>query len=156
MIRPAREDDVAAVENVVRQAYAVYVPAIGREPAPMTADYRRLVAAGETWVAEEHEKVVGVLVVRPQGEALLLENVAVPPAEQGRGLGRALVDFAEQHARELGLGEVTLYTNEAMTENLRFYPRLGYEETSRRVEDGYARVYFRKRVLYSSPGGAKR
>ncbi len=53
----------------------------------------------------------------------------------------------------LGLPEVSLYTNEAMVENLRLYPRLGFVETGRRVEDGYRRVFFRKslddRVLRS-------
>jgi hypothetical protein len=39
---------------------------------------------------------------------------------------------------------VTLYTNEAMVENLRLYRRLGFVETDRRVEDGYRRVFFRK------------
>jgi N-acetylglutamate synthase-like GNAT family acetyltransferase len=146
VIRPAREDDVAAVESIVRQAYDVYVPRMGREPAPMTASYPRLVRAGQTWVAEEDGEIVGVLVVRPQGGALLLENVAVAPARQGRGIGRELIAFAERQARELGLAEVTLYTNEQMTENLLFYPALGFEETGRRVEDGYARVYFRKRL----------
>ena len=56
----------------------------------------------------------------------------------------ALIDFAERRARELGLPAVTLYTNEAMVENLRLYPRLGFVETERRVEDGYRRVFFRK------------
>jgi hypothetical protein len=41
---------------------------------------------------------------------------------------------------------VTLYTNEAMVENRRLYARLGYAETGRRVEDGYRRVFFRKRL----------
>ena len=88
--------------------------------------------------------MVGVLVIRAAGDALELENVAVDPGHQGRGHGRALIAFAERQARELGLSEVTLYTNEAMVENLRLYPRLGFVETGRRVEDGYRRVFFRK------------
>ena len=72
------------------------------------------------------------------------ENVAVEPTEQGHGHGRALVSFAERHARECGLAAVELYTNEAMAANIRLYPRLGYVETGRRVDDGYHRVYFRK------------
>jgi ribosomal protein S18 acetylase RimI-like enzyme len=110
----------------------------------MTADYAELIGRGEVWVADENGRAVGVLVLRPLGDSLLLENVAVLPALQGRGIGRALIAFAERHGRELGLTEITLYTNEAMTENIRLYPRLGYVETGRRIEEGYARVYFRK------------
>jgi ribosomal protein S18 acetylase RimI-like enzyme len=110
----------------------------------LTADYASLVAAGEVWVGEVDERVVGVLVIRASDDVLELENVAVDPAEQGRGHGRALVSFAESQAREQGLTAVELYTNEAMAENVELYPRLGYVETGRRTEDGYRRVYFRK------------
>ncbi len=54
--------------------------------------------------------------------------------------------FAEEHARTEGLAEVVLYTNERMTENLRFYPALGFTETGRGVQDGFARVFYRKAV----------
>jgi ribosomal protein S18 acetylase RimI-like enzyme len=143
-IRRAEDGDVTAVRAVVDAAYSHYVPRLGRPPAPMTADYEKLVSAGEAWVAEADGRVIGVLVTRPSGDALELENVAVDPAQQGQGHGRALVSFAEGHARELGLAAVELYTNEAMVENVRLYPRLGYVEVGRRVEDGYRRVYFRK------------
>jgi ribosomal protein S18 acetylase RimI-like enzyme len=145
-IRPALPDDALAVAACVRAAYAGYVERIGREPAPMGADHAGLIAAGEVWVACESGRVVGVVVLRPQPPALLVENVAVLPERQGRGLGRELMRFAEGHARRAGLTEVTLYTNEMMTENLRFYPALGYVETGRGVQDGFARVFFRKRL----------
>ena len=143
-IRRAVADDVTAVRAVVEAAYVHYVPRIGREPAPMTADYETLVAAGDVWIGERDGRVVGVLVIRASGDALELENVAVDPAEQGLGHGRSLVSFAEGHARALGLAAVELYTNEAMVDNIDLYPRLGFVETGRRVEDGYRRVYFRK------------
>ena len=143
-LRAARAGDAAAIRSLVREAYEVYVPRIGREPAPMSADYDALVAAGQVSVATEDGTIVGALVLRPQPEALLVENVAVAPAAQGRGVGRSLMAFAEQRARELGLAKVTLYTNERMTENLRFYPALGYVEVDRRHEHGFDRVYFEK------------
>jgi len=143
-IRRAVPGDVTAVTAVVEAAYAPYVPRIGREPAPMTADYASLVAGGEVWVGETDGRVLGVLVIREAGDALELENVAVDPAAQGLGHGRALVSFAETRARERGLTAVELYTNEAMVENLALYAKLGFVETERRVEDGFRRVYFSK------------
>jgi Ni,Fe-hydrogenase III large subunit len=44
------------------------------------------------------------------------------------------------------LPSIELYTNAKMTENLAYYPRLGFEETGRRREDGFDRVYFRRLV----------
>ena len=143
-IRQAAQGDVTAIRAVVEAAYSGYVPRIGRPPAPMTADYETLVAAGDVWVGDVDGRIVGVLVIRASGDALELENVAVDPAAQGLGHGRALVRFAESRARELGLEAVELYTNEAMVENVQLYPRLGFVETERRVEAGYRRVYFRK------------
>jgi GNAT superfamily N-acetyltransferase len=143
-IRRAVDGDVTVVGAVVDGAYSGYIPRIGRRPAPMTADYASLVGAGDVWVGDVDGRVIGVLVIRVSGGVLELENVAVDPSEQGHGYGRALVSFAESRARELGLAAVELYTNEAMVENLQLYPRLGYVETGRRVEDGFSRVYFRK------------
>jgi hypothetical protein len=37
-----------------------------------------------------------------------------------------------------------LCTNAAMTENLDFYPRRGFHETGRGVQDGFHRVFFAK------------
>ena len=112
----------------------------------MTADYADLIGRGEVWVADEAGRVVGVLVLRPGATELLLENVAVVPERQGRGIGRVLIAFAERKARDLGLTEISLYTNERMVENIHLYRKLGYVETDRRVEDGFARVFFRKPI----------
>ena len=146
MIRPAVEGDVPAIEALVREAYAMYVPRIGREPAPVTADHAGLVAAGRTSVVEADGEVAGVIVLIPGSDHLVVENVAVSPRMQGRGLGRELMAFAERRAAELGMAELRLYTNQLMTENLALYPALGYTETGRRVEDGFARIYFSKRI----------
>jgi ribosomal protein S18 acetylase RimI-like enzyme len=110
----------------------------------MTADYAPAVAGGHVWVAARNGAVVGLLVLIPRPGHLLLENVAVLPAEQGRGTGTRLLDFAEEHARQRGLPEVRLYTNQAMTENIGYYARRGYSETHRALDEGFARVFFRK------------
>jgi ribosomal protein S18 acetylase RimI-like enzyme len=98
------------------------------------------------WVLVSGGAVVGALVTEARADHLLLETVAVAPDAQGRGHGRWLLERAERDAVELGLAEIRLYTNEAMTENLSFYPRHGYRETGRAVDDGFRRVYFSKTV----------
>jgi ribosomal protein S18 acetylase RimI-like enzyme len=144
--RPAVTADESAITAIVRAAYVGYVERIGREPAPMTADHAAAIAAGEVTVAVDGDEVVGVLVVRPRGDDLLLENVAVAPAAQGRGIGRLLIGHAEDLARADGRPAVVLYTHARMTENRALYPALGYTEVGQVTEDGFARVYFRKEV----------
>jgi ribosomal protein S18 acetylase RimI-like enzyme len=144
IVRTAEAPDVPALRAVADAAYRGYGPRIGRAPAPMTADYAAAVAGGHTWVATRDGTVVGLLVLAPRPDHLLLENVAVLPAEQGRGTGSALLDLAEEQARQRGLAEVRLFTNEAMTENIGYYGRRGYTETHRAQDEGFARVFFRK------------
>jgi N-acetylglutamate synthase-like GNAT family acetyltransferase len=146
VLRAAQPGDVPAISALVYAAYADYVPLIGREPAPMTADDAAAVAAGHTWVAEHEGTVVGVLVLEPAADHLLIENIAVSPTLQGLGLGVRLLGVADDEARRRGLPEIRLYTNAAMTKNIAFYPRHGYHETHRGGSDGFERVFFAKPV----------
>lgn len=146
-IRPAVSTDEAAVRACAQAAYARYVPSIGREPAPMVADFAAQIAAGQVHVAVDATgDVLGFVVFHPVKGHVLLENVAVFPRATGCGIGRTLIAHCEGAARRLGLGAVHLYTNEKMSENLRLYPRLGYAEVARRHEDGFDRVFFVKQV----------
>lgn len=145
-LRSANTRDARAVSECVRAAYSRYVERIGKEPAPMVVDYEALIGHGNVRVLVEGEEVVGVLVMRREVDHLFVSNVAVRPDRQGDGLGRTLMDFAEQKAAEEGLPEVRLYTNEKMWENLAFYENLGFEETDRRLDEGYHRVFLRKRL----------
>jgi len=145
-IREAGHGDEHRAREVVREAYAPYVPIIGREPEPMTIHYAALVRAGCVWVAETSTEVVGVLVLGPAGKVALLENVAVAPSRQHQGIGRSLIDFAECRARELGFSEIRLNTHELMADNLRLYTTLGYSEVERSVERGFSRVLFSTRL----------
>jgi ribosomal protein S18 acetylase RimI-like enzyme len=145
-IRPATAADHAAVHCLVAAAFEKYVDRIGRRPAPMDADFGAALADSRVWVIEHAERVQAVLVIENHDDHLLIDTVAVHPTAQGRGFGSRLLRRAESRARELGLAEVRLYTNEAMSENLAYYPRQGYQETGRRTEDGFRRVYFRKQI----------
>ncbi len=112
----------------------------------MLDDYNRLIREGRVHVVEDDGVVRGVLVLIPQDDAMLLDNVAVSPAAQGLGLGRKLLEFAERAAVNAGYQSIRLYTNEAMTENIELYTRIGYSETHRVEEKGLRRVYMVKPV----------
>ncbi len=145
-IRQASLADRPFIEGCVAAAYAKYVPRIGKPPAPMLADYSGLIGAGVVHVLEHRSTPAGVIVMYAGDGHLFVENVAVAPADHGRGLGRALMAFAEAEALRRGLPEVRLYTHQRMTENLGFYRHLGYRVTGRRQADGYRRIYLRKRL----------
>jgi ribosomal protein S18 acetylase RimI-like enzyme len=109
----------------------------------MQADYAALIGRGGVYVIADPD-VVGVLVLDRQDQTLWIENVAVCPDHQRRGLGRRLLAFAEEQARAAGLHELRLYTHERMVENIALYQRLGYVEVEGRQEQGFQRVFMRK------------
>ena len=147
MLRTARPEDRMAVEAIVIAAYSIYVERIGKPPGPMLDDYTGLIAAGAVSVLEDPDGVVAALVVLlPKPDHLLLDNIAVRPDRQGRGLGRQLIAFAESEALRLGYAELRLYTHEKMTENIALYSGLGFRETGRGHEAGYDRVFMTKKI----------
>ena len=147
MIRCARPADRAAIERIVRAAYGIYVERIGKPPGPMLDDYTALISDGRVSVLEEADRTMAaIIVLLPEPDHLLLDNIAVRPDRQGQGLGRRLIAFAEEQARRLGHSEVRLYTHEKMTENITLYTRLGFVETGRGQQAGYDRVFMTKRL----------
>ena len=145
-VRRATAADRATIVDCVRAAYSDYVSLMDRPPAPMLDDYDALISAGHVHVAEIDGSVVGVIVMWAEADHFYIDNVAVFPQGQGRGIGGVLLDAAESAARAAGLGEIRLYTNEAMSANLDYYPRRGFVETHRSADSGYRRVYFAKPV----------
>ena len=147
VIKKACAGDVTAIRQCAVEAYSKYIERIGKPPAPMVAEFEALVSVGQVVVACYEERLVGYVVYYQIRDIMHLENVAVYPAFSGMGIGKLLIRYVEDEARNLGLVAVELYTNEAMTENLSLYPALGYEEYDRRREAGFNRVYYRLQVV---------
>ena len=146
MIRPARPSEADTLRDVVHAAYHHYIARIGKPPGPMLDDYAARIADGQAWVLEDAGGIMGILVLEETPECFLLDNIAILPEGQGKGYGRALIQFAEAEARRRGYAEIRLYTHEMMTENVTLYARIGFVETHRVSEKGYARVYMTKQL----------
>lgn len=143
-IRAARPADLDAIMALTDAAYTKYIPRIGRKPQPMTTDYRPLIAAGQVWLAIVADVVVGLIVLQPQVDHLLIYSVAVAPTHIGQGIGRALLRWGEAETLRQGFSTIQLYTNEKMTENRALYQRIGYVEYQRSVNKDFNVVYMTK------------
>ncbi|WP_342627821.1 GNAT family N-acetyltransferase [Nguyenibacter vanlangensis] len=124
--RTAVTADIDRIRTLVRASYAKWVPLIGREPWPMTADYARAVREHRIDLLLRGEDLAALIEMIPRDDHLLIENVAVSPAFQRQGLGRTLMAHAEHVASTLGHNVIRLYTNQLFAENIAFYHRLGY------------------------------
>jgi len=116
-LRPAAPADAPALAALAREAYAVYVARIGREPGPMVDDYAARVAGDIVHVVEDAAGIVGLVVLIEKPDGILLDNVAVAPRAQGRGLGRVLIDFAEAETVRRGYTHLDLYTHVLVVSN---------------------------------------
>jgi ribosomal protein S18 acetylase RimI-like enzyme len=133
-LRRAIAADAAAIRELTRQAYAKWVPIIGREPLSKHR-FDLLYLEG---------KLAALIETVAQADHLLIENVAVAPAFRGHGFGRKLIIYVEGLAQAAGLDEVRLYTNKLFVENLHLYQALGYRVDREEAFRGGFTVYFSK------------
>ena len=74
--------------------------------------------------AFEDEKLLGCcLLTRMDQHTMRLRQMAVPNSMQGKGIGRALMIFAENIARDLGYKKLCMHARKTA---LGFYEKLGY------------------------------
>ena len=129
-VRPMRSEDAASVANLTTQ--------LGY-PSTDVEISRRFQSIGERsdtrlFVAEDNRRVVGWIHVQA---ANLLEcdaraeiwGLVVDQSTRGSGVGRRLVEAAEEWARSRGLNSIALRSNQRRTDAQAFYQHLGYTIT---------------------------
>jgi N-acetylglutamate synthase-like GNAT family acetyltransferase len=146
ILRRATDDDADAVRDLVVAAYEKYIPLIGRTPMPMLTDHAEAIRTNDVWVLGLAGQIVGVIELIARVDHLWIDNVAIGPQWQGRGLGRRLLSHAESEALRLGLVELRLLTNERYLDNIAMYGRYGYLETHREPHLGTDLVHFSRRL----------
>ena len=97
-----------------------------RKPLGLTFDQAELEKEKEDVLmgAFEDEKMLGCcLLTRMDPTTMRLRQMAVPNSMQGKGIGRALMIFAENIARDLGYKKLCMHARKTA---LGFYEKLGY------------------------------
>jgi GNAT superfamily N-acetyltransferase len=151
-IRAARPADAPAALAVLHAAHAWNLAnGFNFTAATMSLDELSRRMAPETFfVAEAAGRLVGTVEVAPEPEPGLwgLHLLGVDPSAEGRGVGRALVAFAEAHAAAHGAEAHRLDTPEPHPWLPSFYCRLGYTHTGTVQWEGkhYRSVFLTKRL----------
>jgi L-amino acid N-acyltransferase len=133
MIRPAAKEDFPQItkiwNQIIRDTAATFTNAEKEIPELVQAN-----AAGRPFfAAEEDGKVVGFATYFPfrsgPGYARTKEHtIQLSPNARGKGLGRALMDAVEDHARDAGVHSIWAGISSENPDGKAFHAALGYEE----------------------------
>jgi len=97
-----------------------------RKPLGLTLDPKDLEKEKEDVLmgAFEDDRILGCcLLTKMDQHTMRLRQMAVPNSMQGKGIGRALMIFAENIARDLGYKKLCMHARKTA---LGFYEKLGY------------------------------
>lgn len=124
-IRVATDGDIRAMVAVINAAFVVedFIDGTRTDVANMAEMMRK----GGFLVAEDESgQIVASVYTELRGERGYLGMLSVDPPRQGTGLGRAMVEAAEDHCRGRGCRWMDLRVLSPRRELLPFYERLGY------------------------------
>jgi GNAT superfamily N-acetyltransferase len=127
-IRFAKGADVDALAALINVAFRVEQPFIvGDRTNP--DGVRNYMQKGKFLLAEDAAGLAGCVFIELRGDRGYVGLLGVDPPRQGTGLGRKLMDAAENHLREVGCRAADLRIVSARTPLPAFYRHLGYIET---------------------------
>ena len=137
-IRPVRPEDFEDVRRITRDAYleAGYFADESHPYMSVLSDVEHRAQHAEIWVAERDGVVVGSTALTFAGQRytdiavegeLEFRMLAVDPAVQRAGVGRAMVERIIAHARTLpGIEAVSLTSGSDMVRAHRLYESMGF------------------------------
>jgi GNAT superfamily N-acetyltransferase len=127
-IRLAILDDAEPLASLINAAFRVELPFIEGDRTNPGA-VRAYMKKGKFLLAEDSSGLAGCVYVELRGDRGYLGLLGVEPQRQGTGLGRKLMDAAEEFFRAAGCVAVDLRIVSARTPLPAFYGHLGYVET---------------------------
>ena len=131
-IRLANTDDVAHLPDLERRAGAVFRE-VGMEdiadgePTSVT-EYAAIQEDGMLWVAnDEAGRLAGFIAAKILDGCVYIHEVSVDPDFAGQKIGKRLIDFLCDWAKQRGYSLVTLSTFRDVPWNAPYYAKMGFE-----------------------------
>lgn len=135
-IRKATKRDFNEIFKIIKKEYGKkpYYEKWTKQNALRTLDYYS--NWGEIYVAEENKAVIGFMVIHKEfynnGPDLHVKELAVKSVFQGKGIGKALMQKAEEYARKIKASQIYLSTS-LDAPAFQFYKKIGYVPSKRTV-----------------------
>jgi N-acetylglutamate synthase-like GNAT family acetyltransferase len=148
-IRQARREDIPSIVETCR-ASTTEEEIVGFT-APEWATFRNVETLRGEWttgnrlkddyeviVLERRNKIAGYLVFKREQEHMYIDGINIRKSEQGKGIGRALLEYIERLAIESGLTRIETDTTESaqgvLWKSYNFWLKMGFLDTGERLK----------------------
>jgi ribosomal protein S18 acetylase RimI-like enzyme len=145
-IRAATVADLASIVRCANLAFASFAGLSDKRDVKVEDSLRSRILEGSIHLLCDEAQVLGYISLWPTADQMFIDTLAVLPKHHRQGLGSQLLAFADRETLRLGLDSINLFTKATMADNLAFYERRGYRETSRCDDDGFCRVFYSKSI----------
>ncbi len=140
IIREATDADVPAVVGVLRTAFAEQANLAPPSGALSETEesVRVLMQTARIALAVVDGAIAGCQFFESKGDSLYLFRLAVLPHCRQHGIGGALIAYAEEQARAMGLPRAQFSVRLALPRQRAYYERLGYRFVAYGTHAGFA------------------
>lgn len=129
-VRLAVPGDEELIASLILEAFLPfkdeYAPGAFEYTAATADTIRERFAEGPMWLAYDGDEAVGTVSGLPEPDRFYIRSMAVKTTAQKRGVGQALLDVLEHHARESGSKRLYLYTTFVLPGARRLYEKNGF------------------------------
>jgi len=131
VIRPAATADLGRIQEIETAAGGLFralgMDPVADDPPPTIEELNAFLRRGTAWVATGPAgEPIAYILMKVRGRWAHIEQVTVHPRHAHQGIGADLINHAEEWARRLGLGGLSLTTFRDVPWNGPYYERLGF------------------------------
>lgn len=143
-IRPAIESDVPHLDTVEQSAAKAFIGSsvgyVASRSVPQDL-LLKLCKNGTLWVATDDDIPVGFVATYPLDGFLYVHEISVAREQQGKGIGRRLMNVVEDYAIDCDVPYIGLITFRDIRWNGPFYKSLGFKEIAPDIYSGLHNKY---------------
>lgn len=158
MIRLANKEDIKSIMEIIRETIIEmnrYGNVQWNSDYPAEKDFLNDIEKKDLFAYEEKEKVCGIVCVNfiePEEyknidwslnkKALVLHRMAIAVSERKKGIGTALMNFAEQYAKEKNIDYLKTDTYSINDKMIRLFEKCGYKKTGTMHFKGREKLFY--------------
>ena len=147
-------DEASIISSVLLEAFVEYEPLYTAEAfaatTPTAEHIRNRWDEGPVWVALLAGQIVGTIAAVRRDQALYLRSMAIQPTARGSGLGRLLLERAENLAVRQACKRMYLSTTPFLYRAIRLYEQFGFVRTAEGPHELYGtRIFTMEKFITS-------